>query len=134
MISFDQTEQLRDWNYDFNKSRSAEAFSGGNFQIAYDYLGENIIWNIVGDKILSGKSAVVKFCDQTAEYFDTVTTEFNFANTIAENDRFVINGTAKFTSKEGETMNLSSCDVYRFADGKLQDIASYCIVLKDKEN
>lgn len=112
----------------------AESISVGNFRAAYEYLHENIVWTIIGDKTLAGKTAVIEFCEKTSQYFSTVKTEFNLKNIIADNDRIAIDGTAKFTSPEGETMNLASCDVYSFYGGKLREITSYCIVLKNEES
>jgi len=67
------------------------------------------------------------FCDQTAAYFAGVTTVFTTGNIIAEGDLVAIDGTAVFINKENKKTSVSSCDVYRFADGKLAQVNSYCI-------
>jgi SnoaL-like domain len=105
----------------------AEAFSGGKFEFAYPYLSDDIKWNIVGDKILSGKNDLIKFCDQTAEYFLTVTTRFNMSNVIVGDNTVAINGTAEFINKENKKTVVASCDVYIFENGKLKEVTSYCI-------
>lgn len=106
----------------------AEEFSKGNFEFAYNYLAQDIQWNIVGDNLLTGKDQVIEFCNKTAEYFKEVTTKFSTSNIIAESNLVTINGTAVFINKENKRTDVSSCDVYRFEDGMLKEITSYCIV------
>lgn len=109
-----------------------EEFSKGNFKTVYNYLAEDIEWNIVGDKIIKNKNSLIEFCDKTAEYFASVTTVFNMIYLIAENNCVAINGTAAFINKEKKSTNVSSCDVYHFKDGKIQNITSYCIITSGK--
>ncbi|WP_462251584.1 nuclear transport factor 2 family protein [Ferruginibacter sp.] len=110
----------------------SQQFSGGNFKFAYDYLAEDIVWNIIGDKILKGKKNVIAFCDSTAAYFATVTTKFTTGNLIADSNCVAIDGTAEFINKENKITHVSSCDVYRFENGTLKEITSYCIVTDKK--
>jgi ketosteroid isomerase-like protein len=106
----------------------SQQFSGGNFKFAYNYLADDIVWIIAGDKILKGKENVIAFCDSTAAYFASITTKFTMSNLIADDDCVAIDGTAEFINKENKITHVSSCDVYRFENGKLKEIASYCIV------
>lgn len=108
----------------------AEAFSNGNFKVTYPYLAEDIKWNIVGDNNLNGKIEVIEFCNQTALYFQTVKTIFKTDKVIVDNEQIVINGTAQFINKENKKTEVSSCDIYVFNEGKLQEIISYCIETK----
>ena len=91
----------------------SEAFSNGNFKFTYDHLADDILWNIVGDKILKDKATVVEFCNKTAAYFAEVTTRFTMHNTIVDNNFVAINGTAHFINKENKSTYVSSCDLYR---------------------
>lgn len=107
----------------------AEAFSGGNFELTYPYLSENIEWNVIGDFNLKGKQNVIEKCEETAGYFKSVTTNFKMLNIIEDKNRVVINGTAEFTKNGKLAAFVSACDVYEFNDeNKLQNITSYCIV------
>ncbi len=115
-------------------SQIAEEFSKGNFEFAYNHLAQDIQWNIVGDKLLTGKDQVIEFCNKTAEYFREVTTEFSTSNIIADANLVAVSGIAVFINKENKRTEVSSCDVYLFEDGKLKEITSYCIVTsKDKD-
>jgi hypothetical protein len=52
----------------------AEAFSNGNFELAYPYLADNIEWTVVRENVFKGKNAVIQNCEQTDNYFKSVTT------------------------------------------------------------
>jgi len=56
-------------NKKLNISSIAEAFSIGEFEQAFDYLDENIIWTIIGESEILGKQAVISHCKQIKEYF-----------------------------------------------------------------
>jgi ketosteroid isomerase-like protein len=110
----------------------SEEFSNGNFKFCYDYLADNIVWDIVGDKIIQGKENVIGFCNKTAQYFLEVTTTFSMHNIIVDGNCVAINGTAEFINQEGKLTHISSCDVYRFKNEQLLNITSYCIVTRKK--
>ena len=106
-------------------------FSGGKFEATYIYLADDVTFNIVGGQLLTGKQAVTEFCTQIAEYFKTVPPKAVLDNVIVGDDCVAINGTAEFfNEKENRTNYISSCDVYKFAGGKLAEITSYCISTK----
>jgi ketosteroid isomerase-like protein len=106
----------------------SEEFSNGHFEFCYDYLADNIVWNIVGDKIVKGKESVIEYCNKTAQYFSEVTTTFIRSNVIVDGDCVAIDGTAEFINQEGKSTHISSCDIYRFKNEQLLNITSYCIV------
>ena len=122
-------------NWHPSNKQICEEFSKGNFEFSYMFLAEDILWNIVGDKVLKGKDSVIDFCKNTAEYFKQVDTKFSTNNIIADDDCVAINGTAIFTNSDNKSTHVSSCDVYRFKNGLLTEITSYCIVTdKDRQN
>ncbi|WP_197060002.1 nuclear transport factor 2 family protein [Sporocytophaga myxococcoides] len=113
----------------------AEAFSNGNFELIYPYLADNVQWTIVGEDYFEGKKAVTDNCKQVASYFKSVTTNFNTVNTIADNNRVAVSGTAEFIRDGKRVSFVSACDVYEFNDNnKLQTITSYCIQDKTLES
>lgn len=106
----------------------AEKFASGQFAAVFEYLTDDVEWNVIGDFRVSGKLAVIEKCTQISSYFASVTTDFRTLNTIVNGPRVAINGTAKFISN-GDAVNcVSSCDVFEFSDsGHLARITSYCI-------
>jgi len=109
-------------------------FSGGKFEPTYPYLADDVSFNMVGEKLINGKDEVIAFCNQTAQYFTTVATKFTLDNVITDGDCIAINGTAEFyIEKESRINFISSCDVYKFEDGLLKEITSYCISTRKEQ-
>ena len=110
------------------KKEIAEAFSNGKFELVNQYLSDKVKWTVVGENYFEGKKAVVANCEQTANYFKSVTTNFITANVIADNNRVAINGSAEFIRDSKRVAFVSACDVYEFNDNnELETITSYCI-------
>lgn len=110
------------------KTKIAESFSKGNFELTYPYLADNVEWEVVGESVFNGKVAVIQNCEQTAQYFKSVTTNFKTIHVIAETNKVAINGTAEFIRDHKRLSFVSACDVYEFNENKqLQKITSYCI-------
>ena len=110
----------------------AEDFSNGKFESVYDNLSENVEWHVFGERIVTGKKAVIENCEQTASYFKSVTTDFKTYNIIEGALRIAINGRAEFI-RNGKTLSVvNACDVYEFNnEGNLLKICSYCIPEKE---
>lgn len=111
-----------------SKKEKAELFSIGKFDAVLNDLNPEIIWNIVGEKILKGKDAVEQHCEQTVAYFKSVQTTFTTSDVLVSHNKVVVIGTAEF-SREGSRLSfISACDVYEFNDeSKIVNISSYCI-------
>jgi Zn/Cd-binding protein ZinT len=106
----------------------AGAFSNGKFDLVYPYLAENIKWNVVGEEQFAGRDEVIKKCEQTAEYFKSVTTDFKTINFITDGNRIAVNGTAEFIKDGNRSAFVYSCDVFEFSnENMLERITSYCI-------
>ena len=106
----------------------AESFSNGKFELAFPYLSELIIWNVIGENIFEGKSEVIANCKQTTNYFNSVKTNFKTNNIIAIDNKVVVTGTAEFIREGKRVSFVSACDVYEFNDdNQLVKISSYCI-------
>ncbi|WP_417265224.1 nuclear transport factor 2 family protein [Brumimicrobium sp.] len=106
----------------------AEFFSLGKFHKVIKHLSDDIVWNVVGGRTFKGKVAVIKDCEQTERYFQSVDTDFKIINRIVDNNKIAITGTAKI-SKNGKRIDFSyACDVFEFnEDQKITKITSYCI-------
>ena len=110
------------------KLELAVAFSNGKFKKCFNYLTEQTIWNIPGEQNLSGKVAIVAFCEKTASYFKSVTTNFKQLHVIENENCVAITGTAEFISEGKRIAFVSSCDVYAFtSNNEIMSITSYCI-------
>lgn len=111
-------------------SQLATDFSNGRFASCYPVLHEDISWEIVGEKTIRGKEAVMENCRRTADYFRSVTTEFSTDTVLEQDGQVVVNGTAAFY-REGKKLSvISASDWYHFNEkGELVAIRSWCIPL-----
>lgn len=116
-----------------SQQQIAEAFSCGNFDLAYPYLADDAYWNILGEQVLKGKENIIQFSTQTAKYFAEVTTEFTLNNIVSGDHKIAIDGTAIFINKNNKKTFVSSCDIYCFVNKKLTEIYSYCITTSKEE-
>ena len=69
----------------------AKKFSAGKFSEIYQFLNDNIEWEIIGEKNLKGKDSVIEFCEQTAKYFAEMPNKFVMENVVVGRDLVVIN-------------------------------------------
>ncbi|HMO60788.1 MAG TPA: nuclear transport factor 2 family protein [Ferruginibacter sp.] len=114
-----------------DKTGIAKAFSNGDFETAYPYFSEGIVWEVAGTETFTGKAAVIQQCEQVAQYFKSVETVFETCHTITEADTVAITGTAQFLRDGIEIAFVSACDVYFFnPSGFIEKIISYCISKK----
>ena len=116
-----------------SKKEIAEFFSNGKFNKTTEYLSEEIVWNVVGENIFDGKKAVTENCEQTAEYFKSVETDFKTDKIIETDNKVIVIGTAEF-KRDGKRLNfISACDIYEFNEqNKIDKISSYCIPEKSE--
>jgi hypothetical protein len=106
----------------------AQLFSGGRFDEAKDRVAEQVEWQIYEEKMqLRGKAEVMDFCRSVAEYFKSITTNFEAYGLVADDTKVAIYGKAEFI-RGGQTINtVHSCDIYEFdVDGNISRIYSYC--------
>ena len=79
-----------------SKQDIAQAFSTGKFKITFPYLSESIIWEIIGESEINGKSEVISSCEKTSKYFNSVETIFITEDVIIDNNKVVIKGSGEF--------------------------------------
>ena len=113
------------------KPEIAIAFSNGEFDRANDFIADDAVWEIVEEDKFVGKNAIIENCNQVAQYFKSVTTDFKTINVISDENKVVINGTAEFLRGNKRVSFVSACDLYEFnGKNQIQKITSYCIQAK----
>ncbi|MHC8949985.1 hypothetical protein [Sphingobacterium hungaricum] len=111
-----------------NKLAIAQAFSNGEFANCYPYIKDSTFWNTPGQQYLSGRNAILEFCEKVMDYFNAVEKNFYIHQTIENETSVSINGTAEFFNNKKLVSRISSCDVYEFnSQNQLISIYSYCI-------
>lgn len=106
----------------------AEAFSRHAFADTYAYLADDVRWQPVGAEEIVGRDAVISACEESGAYLKTVTTTFRSFRTIAADDHVVTDSVSEYADGD-ELSVVASCDIYRFADGRLLEITSYTVEL-----
>ena len=113
------------------KTEIAIAFSNGEFDKTDDFIADDAVWEVVDEDLFKGKNAIIENCNQVAQYFKSVTTDFKTLNIISEDKKVVVNGTAEFFRDGKQDSFVSACDIYEFNDkNQILKITSYCIQAK----
>jgi hypothetical protein len=115
-----------------SKKEIAESFSTGKFENTFPYLSEDVVWRLVGDSEIVGKSEVVLNCQKTTAHHDLVQNIFTTEEVIKDHNKVVIRGKGEFIRKGKRVKLLAACDVYEFNDkDQVKKISSFCIEEKN---
>ena len=100
----------------------SEEFANGNIAFVSHYLADNVKWNILGNLPIIGKEEVIEVSKMSQlQSFPIIAIK----NIITESDHVVIESTGVAKTKEGKQYNQTYCDVFKFSEGKLQEITTY---------
>ncbi len=108
----------------------AENFSKHNFETTFPYLLDNIEWNMVGGELTIGKENVIKNCNQSSEYLKTTQTTFTKFLILESENYVTVDTVSEYIDKDKTISKVASCDIYKFNQGQLVEITSYCVELK----
>ena len=111
----------------------SEAFSNHNFEITYQFISDNIKWNMVGGELIIGKENVIKSCELSANYLKTVATTFSKFLVIETENHVAIDSISEYIDPDKSISKVASCDIYKFESGQLIEITSYCIELGENK-
>jgi uncharacterized protein len=114
-------------NKEILKKANASVTNGDN-EGFLSYCTEETEWNFVGDKILKGKEAVKKY--MATAYAEPP--KFKVENLIAEGDFVVATGKISMKDENGRRIAYSYCDVWKFRDGKLDQLTAFVIADETK--
>lgn len=101
--------------------KANQALGEGNYEEFITYCTEYIKWENVGKSTFNGKAELLRYIS-SAYVGITFTTE----NSIKENDTVVELGQL-LIEKSGESKKSAYCDVWRFKDGKVNQVTSFVI-------
>ncbi len=109
-----------------SNEEQARAFSGHRFEEVFDSLADDVVWNLVGEGRLEGRSAVVEACRATAAENHTVTTHWLRFISTGDGDVVAVDAIGRYESEVGVTA-VSSCDIFEFVGGRIRTITSYTV-------
>jgi uncharacterized protein (TIGR02246 family) len=99
------------------------AVSLGDNEGFLNYCTEDTIWTFVGDQTLKGKEAVRKY--MATAYIEPP--KFNVEELIAGGEFVTAVGTISMKNEQGQMVDYSYCDVWRFRDGKMAELKAFVI-------
>jgi len=103
-----------------------DAFNRNDMQTFLAYCTEDIQWNMIGNSSTKGKDAILKMMtEMPGDSPDIIIEEI-----LTEENKAACTGTFTMTKSSGESSRYSFCDVYQFADGKIQVLDSYVVEIK----
>ncbi|HEY0640202.1 MAG TPA: nuclear transport factor 2 family protein [Pseudonocardiaceae bacterium] len=105
----------------------AEAFSRHRFTEVYPVLADDVVWTVMGERVMVGREAVIAACEESAAYLAGVTTEFGRFLVVDGGNAVVVDTRATYTDAEDAVFRVSSCDVYEFVGRRLVAITSYTV-------
>ena len=103
-----------------------EAITRGDHEGFLAFCSDDTVWTFVGEQTLQGKEAV-------RQYMAKVYTEppsFMVETMVSEGDFLTAIGTISLKDEDGNPVNYSYCDVWRFRDGKMAELKAF--VIQDK--
>jgi len=109
-----------------------EAFAKCDTDFLANSVTDDIIWNIVGEKIISGKKDFEKSLDRMTHGGPT---EIKVSEIINSENRSVVEGIVEFYVEPGKKKKYAFCDVYIFSendDKKFKELRTYVALLKKK--
>lgn len=105
------------------------AFSAGDTGFIISHMHNDVVWEMVGDSIFSGKKEVEKIIASMGE---ASLPEITQTRITAEANRVVAEGFVRATTKEGSPFEAAYCDCYVLEDGKIRKLRTYLVELKGK--
>ena len=109
-----------------------DAFASCDTDFLANSVTDDIIWNIVGEKIISGKKDFQKSLDRMKHGGPT---EIKVSEIIISDDRSVVEGIVEFYVEPGKKKKYAFCDVYIFSktdDTKFKELRTYVALLNKK--
>ena len=92
-------------------------------------LAENIRWTVIGTTKFSG--TITGKPDVIDKLFNRVESQLGgptiatIKNIVAEGDYVVVESSGEVTTKTGKPYNNTYCEIYRFSNGKIQEVTVY---------
>jgi uncharacterized protein len=103
------------------------SFAEGNIEGFLDHCTDDVTWTMLGENPVSGKTSIREWMK---EMECPEPPSFTVDSLISEGDVVVSAGEMTMKNKEGAAEAYSYCDIYRFSDGKINELKSF--VIKNK--
>lgn len=106
-----------------------EAYANKDKAFIFQNITDDIIWDMVGDRIIRGKQEFVKHW----EIMETAATyALEIKNIITHGTMAMVDGSMKMTDPSGKESTFAFCDVYKFSgfkNPKIKEMTSYVVAV-----
>ncbi|MCU7615024.1 nuclear transport factor 2 family protein [Chryseobacterium sp. GMJ5] len=100
-----------------------EAIKKGDHETFLQYCTEDTKWIFIGDQTLIGKENVRAYMKDA--YLEPP--KFNIETILEDNDYVVATGKISLKNKNGDDIQYSYCDIWRFENGKMAELKAFVI-------
>ncbi len=108
-----------------------DAFSTNEIGRFLDHCSDQIVWTMVDKPSLHGKQAIRDFMDSMSE--PVAPPKMYLNRIIAEGNMVAADGGMEMKNADGSDYRGAFCDIYQFKDGKIEELISYIVDLKDAD-
>lgn len=105
-----------------------KAVTAGDNEGFLSYCTDDLVWEFVGEQILSGKEAVRAYMKQN--YVEPP--QFVVEELIAEGEFVTAIGKISLKNAEGQLIHYKYCDVWKFRNGKMAVLKAFVIETGEK--
>jgi uncharacterized protein len=106
-----------------------KSFEGNDIEAILNHMTDDIEWQMIGDKTISGKDEMRKFF---ADNEDMKMISSTKKHTLIDGDHVAVDGEVQ-CSKNGEVTDMYYCDIYQLENEQVKKMISY-IINKKKKN
>lgn len=108
-----------------------QALAKGDTEYVIDHVTDDIRVKLVGSQVIEGKAAGKKLLQEVYGHGNTKRT---VTTVVTQDNIAVVEGETAMTDQTGTTKTFAFCDLYRLnnSDGKINDLTSYVIELKER--
>jgi ketosteroid isomerase-like protein len=106
-----------------------EAFSNNDMEAFISYCAEDVKWHM-NTTTATGKDGIREALEKIPFDLPPVIT---IKHIIADESGAACTGTIKMQSSGGDVSNALFCDVYKMEDGRINELSSYIVDIKDDQ-
>ena len=106
-----------------------EAFANNRVEDFLKHCSDDIVWRMIGEKTTNG---IKEIREWMAQMEGAEPPKFTVDEIVAEGDAVICRGDMTMKDQSGAEGSYAYCDSYRFKNGKIVQLDSYVIKLKEQ--
>lgn len=106
-----------------------EAFSNNRVEDFLKHCSDGVVWRMIGEKTTTGIDEIREWMSQMEGAEPPI---FTVDEIVAEGDSVICRGDMSMKDENGVEGKYAYCDSYRFSNGKITNLDSYVIKIKER--